>query len=369
MQPDLTAQRGHAFFSRELDLLIHTTLVNEERIPFTMPLREQTNINWDRFLALARFHRLTPLLKNLQNSEIDIPDEIYTNLTNRILAGKKRALAFSNETVRISKLFSLHKIEIMPLKGPVLANSLYGDPGVRQSIDIDFLVHENNVDEAHKLLTEAGYRRILPDAKTGKQAAGFYRIFKKDFSYYHPEKKIPLELHWRLTSHSRLLDDDTLLWEDHVQTIFGNTPVIVPEKERTIVYLCLHGCLHQWFRLFWLSDLAMVLQTDNIDWERVLEISKKYKLNHMVTAGFKLASIVFSVSFPEPLQIFITQPGVGRIVRKSLQAIAASEIADGRMQRLHKIVYFASFRNNLLYKLKCFTDVLGRWLIMKLIRG
>ncbi|HYX07725.1 MAG TPA: nucleotidyltransferase family protein [Bacteroidales bacterium] len=367
MQPDQPYLKELNNISVELDLLIHTSLNSKSKALFFAD--KQKEINWKRFLELSGFHRLLPSQDKLQHAGVSIPPEVYSVLQNRMLSGKKKALAFSAETVRIIRLFEKQHIEVMPLKGPVLANIFYGDPGMRQSIDIDFLVHEHNVQEGHALLTEAGYRRILPDSSTDSSLTGIYKIFKKDYSYYHPEKNIPIELHWRLTSHSRLLEDDGLLWDNHVQTIFGNTSVIIPETARTIVYLCLHGSLHQWFRLFWLADLWAVVQNDNINWEKVMDVAGKYGLEHMVAAGFQLASLIFQVPFPQPLKKYCTHPKVMRIVSQSLKTIIASEIPLKKSRRLKRIFYFASFRNDLKYKIKCFTDVAGRWLVMKLIRA
>ena len=55
--------------------------------------------------------------------------------------------------------FAERNIEVLPLKGPVLAEALYGDVTMRAYNDLDLLVRRENFHRAEVLLLDRGLLR------------------------------------------------------------------------------------------------------------------------------------------------------------------------------------------------------------------
>jgi len=54
-------------------------------------------------------------------------------------------------------LFESNRIRTIPFKGLTLASLIYGDPTLRQTDDLDFLVHPEDLARAKETLLSAGY--------------------------------------------------------------------------------------------------------------------------------------------------------------------------------------------------------------------
>ena len=94
---------------------------------------------------------------------------------------------------QVSKLFTENQIPLLFLKGPVIAADLYGDISLRTSRDLDILIPITHFERAEKLLLSLGYEKepvlsVLNDWKWRDH----------HIVYFHPQKCIMLEIHWRL---------------------------------------------------------------------------------------------------------------------------------------------------------------------------
>ena len=60
-------------------------------------------------------------------------------------------------------------------------------------------------------------------------------------------------------------------------------------KEFEIVYLMLHGANHAWFRLKWLHDIYSYSKEPDVDWNRVIELSRHFGRKSLVYESLYLA--------------------------------------------------------------------------------
>ena len=82
----------------------------------------------------------------------------------------RRGLWFASELLRITHHLAKKEIRAIPYKGPVLAQSAYGDLALRHFSDLDLLISPRDFDQAKnalsllwifgKLLTPIAYSRI-----------------------------------------------------------------------------------------------------------------------------------------------------------------------------------------------------------------
>jgi hypothetical protein len=84
-------------------------------------------------------------------------------------------------------------IETLPLKGPLLAERIYRDPGLRGApADLDFLVRPERLDDAVGLMCALGYR-VWDPTKWRRQLPHYH------YGLIPPDPTMPkVELHWRI---------------------------------------------------------------------------------------------------------------------------------------------------------------------------
>ena len=151
------------------------------------------NINWEKFFELAMHHRVFPILyqkmKHLQSSA---PVYVINALKQAYISNSFEMLKLTAEMKNISQL--LYDTRLLFLKGPVLAIDLYNDLSLRTSCDLDILVPLTDLDKVEKVLLDAGYKKD----EYIHSILGDWKWRHHHFSYFHPEKKIKLEIHWRM---------------------------------------------------------------------------------------------------------------------------------------------------------------------------
>ncbi len=95
-------------------------------------------------------------------------------------------------TVQLSEALAAAGIRALPLKGPLMAERLYGDSGARPSADIDLLVPLAGLAAAVDVLGRFGYRRhrLLPLSSANPPVLHERMV--------HPSGLPAVELHWRV---------------------------------------------------------------------------------------------------------------------------------------------------------------------------
>lgn len=105
--------------------------------------------------ALAKEHDVVPMISYAlcKNKLVQNNGEIYQNFINEQNFAVLRYENINYELNRISTLFEEHQIYNIPLKGSVI-RSLYPEPWMRTSCDIDILIKEQDKDKVISLLTK-----------------------------------------------------------------------------------------------------------------------------------------------------------------------------------------------------------------------
>src|SRR5580704_6367495 len=134
-------------------------------------------IDWNLFLAWVRRNRIAPLVyRNLRLVACPlVPDAVVLQLQSESMRNARRALMQIAEAARISRLLAAGGIRSMIVKGPVLAQLVYGDPTLRESEDIDLVVDPDSVPDVNRTLASAGYHRVIPDVNISRPLLEIYQ--------------------------------------------------------------------------------------------------------------------------------------------------------------------------------------------------
>ncbi len=119
-------------------------------------------------------------------------NSIADRLEPRLRAVRWKAAEQEMLTHTLVGMLREHHIQAVPLKGAVLGRRLFGDPGLRESEDVDLLVSVDHLEPAVAMLRE----RVGYDAPRDAQCADGRPLLHYRLS--HPEGLPMVELHWRL---------------------------------------------------------------------------------------------------------------------------------------------------------------------------
>jgi hypothetical protein len=142
-------------------------------------------------------------------------------------------------------------VRCVVLKGPILAERLYGSAFVRPSIDIDVLIDEAALEPALRALSLVGYERARegPYAEAGRHhVILFHRVFPNFELHFHAHAGFG-----RRIEAAGLLNRAAAWSSAAAQT---DVPVLSAEDE--LVYLAVHAATHHFTRLVWLYDLKLL---------------------------------------------------------------------------------------------------------------
>lgn len=161
-----------------------------------LPTKWLADLDWSKFLQLVMHHRVYPdLYRKLQQiKDTKIPEYVIAYLRKQYHQNAFQMLQLSAEMEQLSRLFITHSIRSLVLKGPVLAADLYGDLSLRTSRDLDILVPFEALDRVEQLLSKQNYDKIeYPSTVLNDWKWRHHHI-----TYYHAEKRVTVEIHWRL---------------------------------------------------------------------------------------------------------------------------------------------------------------------------
>ena len=296
------ADAGQQTMMREFDFLLAS--VRQYFRPES-PLPSREGLDWNLILDLAQRHAVAGFLQRT----CDDPA-----LMSGALHSARSALATSAELTKLAELFNNEKIDVVPLKGPVLGVALYQDEGLKVSTDLDLLVRPSDALRAKRLVESIGYSLMtVPHWPTGKACL---RNVNDELSFRDPGHWLKLDLHWSLLhSYFPCPFQEAELWS-RVRTIpWGGTHLKILSPEDQLMFLCGHGAKHLWARLGWLCDLARLIQVEReMDWSEIFSQTCRSDTTRIVLLGLLLADNLLGVEFPPVVAAFVDADPQARVL-------------------------------------------------------
>ncbi len=220
---------------------------------------------WDDVVAVAVAHGVAPLLNQA------ITSAPWTSLVPLPVQQRLRLLAAATSLANTTSLRTLEtllaalasqRIDVIVLKGPALASTLYSAPRLRPFTDLDVLCRPDQLQAADRALRAAGCAPVAPD---GPQPDGFHHIYIADTA------RLRVELHGdplQLGLPAGCLAD---IWRHARPIAFGGQPSRMLEVHDQLLHLCIHLHTHGYSRLIWFKDLDLLLRAHGheIDWQRL----------------------------------------------------------------------------------------------------
>lgn len=206
-------------------------------------------------------------------------------------------------------------IEPVVLKGAALAHAFYPDPSWRSYGDVDLLVRAEDWTAACSVLSDLGYRRLIPEPRPG-----FDRRFGKGATHQDADG-IQVDLHRTLTL------GPFGLWMDPAELFRATAEFAVGEtglRRLGDTFVLLHACVHAAVGrrrplLVPLRDVLQVAWSGGVDWDELREASSRWRLRGPLALGLRLAAETLEAELP-PEAGALLSPRLGRLERRALEA-------------------------------------------------
>ncbi|WP_127531063.1 nucleotidyltransferase domain-containing protein [Paenibacillus kobensis] len=294
-------------------------------------------IDWEQFVQLANRHRVYPtIMTKLHELEEELKLGFMESLQLMSRRNTFQMLLLTAEMEKVCKAFREQNIDTLVLKGPVLAEALYGDLSSRTSKDIDMLVSAEHVEQAEIAIRQLGY---VPDEEIPRILNDMIQKWHH-LGFTHPRTGVQIELHWRMSPETFREPAFSELWERR-QTMKQTTePVYYLGQEDLFVYLTLHGARHGWFRLRWLVDIDRMIRMNNMDWKIVIERFRESDSLHVCGQTMILLSQLFNSPIPSALQTFADNDRSQRLAEEAVRIIRELVYIKEKQTQKEALNYF-----------------------------
>jgi hypothetical protein len=320
--------------TREFQLILYCATSRPPGAPIQDLISK--SINWPIVLQLAEEHGVRPmLLRGLKLSCWDlVPRATQIKLECFNKANVQRNLLFTSELLRLVSLFQQNGIMIAAFKGPVLAESVYGDLSLREFCDIDVLVQEADLDKAEEVLTAQGYQADFPD----RDLRSAFLRYPGQHAFRNRHSGISIDLHWRLSSKIgkgvAFPIPPAEIWSNLRRVTVAGRTVLTLANDDLALFLTVHGTKEGWRSLVWVCDFAEFLRKhQDVDWIAVFERAQRAHCCRPLLLGILLAYTLLGARVPsELLKKSLNDPAVRALAQKiqirMLRPAPKSEFAE-----------------------------------------
>jgi len=260
------------------------------------------DLDWSYILYWINYHGLIPLFYwTIKEFQDRVDPDFFQVIHGEFKKNACRNLSLTQELIKIIQCFEAENIPVLAFKGPVLAQTVYQNLGLRQFVDLDVLIPSDCVSQASKLLIKQGYQ---PQFEFKGWQEKRYTQIRFEHNFYSSEKDLCIDLHWSLISSALSFHEQPQrIWEDKTyqeQVQLGNKTVLTLSPEALLLFLCVHGAKHDWSHVSWVCDIAELLNRyQDLNWQWIDQKMGHLGTQTMLELGLWLAWTYLDARIPE----------------------------------------------------------------------
>lgn len=238
-------------------------------------LQEIPESVWPEICACARRHGVTAnVFFALQPfaDKLRIPQDCRERLRQAYFSTAGWNMRLYRELEKLLLVFNREQIPVMLLKGVHLAETIYGDQGLRGMCDIDIMVRDEDLPRSDDLMLSLG---ATPQDRLRVKSEEVAH-----FRYTLAGSQLHVEIHWipMVCLEGRLATGT--LWERAVDVSVGDARAKALATPDLLAHLCLHIVPHldcPWLRM--LCDLDAVIRHEGatLDWEAGIDTIQEWQ--------------------------------------------------------------------------------------------
>jgi polysaccharide export outer membrane protein len=253
---------------------------------------------------------LYTILKKLQANNIiefrtDAEKDFFNKLRHDYLYTAAKNTLLYSEFSRVVASLRNKKIDVLAMKGAVLAELVYQDLGMRSMSDVDLLIRKEDIAKADAVLNTVDYKAVDPSPFDSMETPNNY-LRTRDYRSRrsgHPS----FHLHWHMVNstipapYSSNIDMKAI-WEDAVSVEISGTAVESMSPHHFLIHLSEHAMRvkHSAARLIYLVDVAALIKRygNKLDWYKTVQDSKAYGLDIFVHNILGLTQLNTGIDIP-----------------------------------------------------------------------
>jgi hypothetical protein len=302
-------------------------------------LQSRQPIRWKLLFDLAERHGVQPLLHralvDVQDGVDDaVPPAEMAQLRQSNQNNLHKALLLSRELIRIVDHVSSLRIEVMPYKGLALAEAIYGDIALRQSGDIDLLIHPQDLPHVRDAVRELGFTPHLTFSEVEESA---YLNSGYEYAFDGAAGPNLLEVQWAILPRFYSIDFDMpALFQRAIRVTVAGHMVKTPSPEDLLLVLSAHAAKHVWGRLVWLCDIARLMSLPTLNWNWIGTQTEALGIARMIAVTMLLANRLLDVAIPPAAQAGLPEDAAVPALVDEIQTHIASE----SLYNVESLAYF-----------------------------
>ncbi|MEO7520662.1 MAG: nucleotidyltransferase family protein [Gemmatimonas sp.] len=248
----------------------------------------QDPIDWSVLVRLAEAHGVLPLVAKQLHAVASAPEHVQRDLARAASQVAARNLQLTGELISIARTFGSAGIDMLPVKGPVLAQYVYGDVGLRVFGDLDIVVRERDLSSALELLALRGYD--LPHRGMSRRNAAHAATFGH-FSARRADIGLTVEVHPQLVDPRfgfRVRNDDLFNRAEFIT--IADQRMRTLSRQDLLLYLCIHGSKHAFSRIEWVVAIGILMQQGGFEFAGLLDSATRVGGARRLLLGMLLAN-------------------------------------------------------------------------------
>jgi hypothetical protein len=264
---------------------------------------------WPIVVDLAIEHRVAPLVaEGLAHSgagAASAPEGVRDSLRAEVLrSGATRLLCESTLRDVVGNL-RRRGVEIIVLKGPSVAHSVYPRPELRIYHDLDVLCRVDDYRALHQALVENGYT----SADTEERAGAHDRLATKPSpseshsvrGFYDPSGNVKIEVHFDALQLGLRDRYEEQFWRLSQKLEVNGCEIRVLSPEHQFLHLAVHAHRHGYSRLSWLIELDLLVRRSHssLDWAEVAEVARGEGVGTALRHALATSHAVLGTPVPE----------------------------------------------------------------------
>jgi predicted nucleotidyltransferase len=259
-------------------------------------------VDWEQLVQQAQHHGLVPLVFRRLSTEMDASRSPgLEELRQQDKSNAHRTLWLTRELLNIHRHLQARGLDVLPYKGPPLAEMLYGNVAMRQFSDLDLLIRSGDLPAIKDALAELGYE---PGLRLEKAAERDYLKSGYEYTFDGARGRNLLELKWQILPrfYSIGFDVNEFFQRAGVVTIEGQRLRTLCDQDLMLV-LCVHAAKHAWKQISWLCDIVQLARSRALDWAALKLKAEKLGITRILAVTFLLAHKLLGAALPAELEI------------------------------------------------------------------
>jgi hypothetical protein len=227
-----------------------------------------------------------------------IPEDVKQHLRWVMFMTTARNLQMYKVLAHVISAFQKESIDVILLKGPYLAATVYPNIGARAFSDLDLLVKRIDLPKVEACFHTMNF--FIPFEEQHPRELDKKHNFHLPFT---DGKGSIVEIHWDFEREIRFSNKSLIreFWANAEKKSFDFFEVKVLSLEDTLLTLCLHYAYHLLGMLGILSDIDKFVSfyKEKLNWEKFLLTAKKHALSRVAYLSLYYAAELFDTDIPQ----------------------------------------------------------------------